>query len=223
MDYELFSEISEVQETKERIPFVRDLEHGVTLEQYERGIEGIESSEMAEIIGNPEQDRENWHLQTENNSCAIVCQEFVAEQLLQKDFLERDMIHFAKEQGWYTSETGMPLGHVGDILESLGLETSRESGQTLSDLAGDLQQGRKIICAVNNMVLENPDYAKIPGIKANHAVEIIGIDVSCPDDVKIILNDSGIENGGGRQVSAETFMKAWNTGRNFAVTAWKED
>lgn len=223
MNYELFSEMPKAHEAVEQRPLFQDLERGVTLEQSELGRTGIESGETVETIGNPEKDMENWHPQSEHNSCAIACQEFVAEQLLQKDFSEQDMIRLAKEQGWYTSEAGTPLGHVGDILEALDLETSRESGQTLSDLAENLQHGRKIICAVNNMILENADYAEIPGLKANHAVEVIGIDVSGPGEAQVILNDSGVENGQGRRVSAEAFVKAWNTSRNFAVTAWKED
>ena len=223
MSYELFSGTADVLESNEPKLLTKDLECGVTLEQYELKQTGMESRETVEIIGNPEKDMENWHPQTEQNSCAIACQEFVAEQLLQKDLSEEDMIRFAKEQGWYTSETGTPQGHVGDILEALGLETSRESGQTLSDLAEDLRYGRKVICAVNNMILEDADYAEIPGLKANHAVEVIGIDVSGPGEAQVILNDSGVENGQGWRVSAEAFVKAWNTSRNFAVTAWKED
>lgn len=223
MNYELFSEISETQEEMEQKPLLRDLERGVTLEQHELNPAGMETTEAIELFGNPEKDMENWHPQSEHNSCAIACQEFVAEQLLQKDFSEKDMIRFAKEQGWYTSEAGTPQGHVGDILEALGLETSRESGQTLTDLAEDLQHGRKIICAVNNMILENADYTEIPGLKANHAVEVIGLDMSGPGEGQVVLNDSGVEDGQGRRVSVEAFVKAWNTSRNFAVTAWKED
>lgn len=223
MSYELFSGTADVLESNEPKLLTKDLECGVTLEQYELKQTGMESRETVEIIGNPEKDMENWHPQTEQNSCAIACQEFVAEQLLQKDLSEEDMIRFAKEQGWYTSETGTPQGHVGDILEALGLETGRESGQTLSNLAEDLQRGRKIICAVNNMILENADYSEIPGLKANHAVEVIGIDIAGPGEAQVILNDSGVENGQGRRISAEAFVRAWNTSRNFAVTAWKED
>lgn len=223
MSYEFFSETPKALETTEQTSWSRDLEHGVTLEQYKLKEEDAEFAEVAEYIGNPEKDMENWHPQTEQNSCAIACQEFVAEQLLHQDFSEKEMIHFAKEQGWYRSESGTPESHVGDILESLGLEVDREAGQTLSDLAEDLQRGRKVICSVNNMILSNPDFAELPGMKANHAVEIIGIDVSNPDHIQVILNDSGVEDGQGRQVSADTFMKAWNTSRNYAVTAWKED
>lgn len=142
--------------------------------------------------------------------------------MLDQEFSEKDMIRFAEEKGWYRAESGTPERHVGDILESLGLEVNREAGQTLSDLAEDLQRGRKIICSVNNMILSNPDFAELPGIKANHAVEMIGIDASTPDHIQVILNDSGVEDGQGRRVSADTFMKAWNTSRNYAVTAWKE-
>ncbi len=223
MNFELFSEMPETQEAVEQKPFIRSLEHGVALERREPELSGVEFAETTELIGNPEKDMENWHRQTEQNSCAIACQEMVAEQLLHRDFSEEEMIRFAKERGWYRSESGTPEGHVGDILEALGLEVEREKGQTLSDLAEDLQRGRKVICGVNNMILSNPDFAELPGQRANHAVEVIGIEVTPSKDVQIILNDFGVENGRGRRVSADTFMKAWNTGRNFSVTAWKED
>lgn len=223
MSYEFFSELPEVQETVEQKPLIRNLEHGVTLEQHELGQADLEQGEDSECIGNPERDMENWHRQAEPNSCAIACQEFVAEQLLDRDFSEKEMIRFAREQGWYRPESGTPQSYMGDILESLGLEVERETGQTLSDLAEDLQQRRKVICSVNSMILSNSDFAELPGMKADHAVEVIGIDVSNPENVQVILNDSDAVDGRGRRISADTFMKAWATSRNFAVTAWKED
>ncbi len=220
MNYEFFSETPEVNEQKE---LLRNLEQGVVLEQRELLPEGSEAAEVSECFGTPEKDMENWHQQMETNSCAVSAQKMVAEQLLDREFPEKELIDMAKKQGWYRSESGTPESHVGNILEALGLNVEREKGQTLSDLAGDLQRGCKVICEVNNMILDNPEFAELPGQRANHAVEVIGIKVTPSKDVEVILNDSGVEDGRGRRVSADTFMKAWNTGRNFAVTAWKED
>lgn len=222
MNYEFFSETPEVFEQKE---LLRNLEQGVVLEQHELVPEGAEAVEVSERYGTPEKDMENWHRQVERNSCNISAQKMVAEQLLDREFPEEKLIDFAKEQGWYRSEAGTSVSHSGDILEALGLQVEREWGQTLSDLAEDLQRGRKIICGVNSMILDNPNYAEIPGQRANHVVEVIGIEVTLADEVEVILNDSGVDGGRGRRVSADTFVKAWNTGRNFAVTVWvwKED
>lgn len=55
----------------------------------------------------------------------------------------------------------------------------------------------------------------------NHVVEVIGIDYSNPDDVQVILNDTGVPDGKGKHISADTFAKSWNTSNRFMVTAWK--
>lgn len=223
MNYESFFNQESVSESQELWKGVKEIEPGLTLERSEQV--ALSLSELAEgadlIAGNPETDMENWHMQTEQNSCAVCCQEFVAEQLLDREFSEQEMIQYATEQGWYNPETGTTLNDVGKLLEALGLEVERESGLALSDLVTELESGHKLICGVNNMILENPAFAELPGIKANHAVQVIGIDYSTPEDVRVILNDSGVANGRGRNVSADTFVKAWNTSGNFAVSAWK--
>ena len=40
-----------------------------------------------------------------------------------------------------------------------------------------------------------------------HAVQITGLDMSDPDDVKVILNDPLLEDGGGNVYSWEEFSK----------------
>lgn len=200
---------------------VTALETGVILER--AGLsDGREQGEATDLAaGTPETDMENWHKQNEMNSCAVCCQEFIAEQLLGQEFSEEEFARYAEKEGWYDPKTGMAKGDIGNLLEALGLDVERESDLTLADLFGKLEDGDKLICCVNNMVLSNPEYAEIPGILANHAVEVIGIDYSDPEKLSVVLNDSGTEDGKGRIISAETFVKAWETSGRFVVTARK--
>lgn len=223
MSYESFFDLENTAESQELWKGVKEIEPGLILERSEQtALSLAEMTENAErVAGTPETDMENWHEQAEQNSCAVCCQEFVAEQLLDREFSEQELVHMATERGWYNPETGTTISDVGKVLEALGLEVERESGLTLSDLFNELESGHKLICGVNNMILENPDFADLPGLNANHAVQVIGIDYSNPEDVRVILNDSGVPNGMGRSVSAEAFVKAWNTSGNFAVSAWK--
>lgn len=220
MNYEFFSgiEIPEVRETGEPI---KELEPGVFLERAEQCSpeELVSPSDL--MAGTPETDLENWHLQKGDNSCAVCCQEFVAEQLLEQDFSEEKMAQYAMEQGWYNPEIGTVPNDTGKLLEAMGLEVEQEYNQTLSDLFGDLENGRKVICGVNNMILEKPELAELPGFRANHVVEVIGVDYSNPENVQVVLNDSGVSDGKGKRVSADTFLKAWDTSQRFTVTAWK--
>lgn len=173
------------------------------------------------VAGFPETDSENWHKQSEPYSCAISCQEFVAEQLLDREFHERDLLPYAERKGWYRKEAGTTISDVGNLLEDLGLAVKRVEGLSLNDLADALDSGEKAICGVCNMILANPALAELPGFKANHAVEVIGIDASDISDIRVILNDPGIENGKGIRMKADTFLKAWSTSGNYAVIAGK--
>ncbi len=217
MTWEFFDETEELSRLEDTI----ELEPGVTLEHIGLRPKMIESELNTELgAGSPEKDAEHWHFQSEANSCAVACQEFVAEQLLQEDFSEQKMLDYAKEKGWYDSEVGTTGRDMGKLLESMGLEVERCFDLSLADLARELDAGAKPICGVNNMILAKPEIAAIPGQLANHAVEVIGIEQTA-EGTRVILNDPGVEGGGGRAVSASTFLKAWQTGGNYAVIARK--
>lgn len=183
---------------------------------YEDGEEVNES-----IVGSPEKDDDYWHKQSESNSCAIVCQEFIAEQLLGKEFSEAELANLAKAKGWYSSAEGTSKNDIGNVLEALGLDVEKSQNLTLEDIANELDSNGKIICTINSTVLENPAYGNLKGIKSDHAVQVIGIDYSNPNKVEVILNDPGRENGQGLHIDAEVFTKAWDAGNNFAIIARK--
>lgn len=202
-----------------------ELEKGVSFERIEANeekLEGVEkNAEGEKVFGNPEKDMENWHRQSEPYSCAVACQEYIAEQFFDENLSEKKMIEYANKKGWYDANDGTSANDVGKLLETMGLQVERNHDGTLKQLIDELESGGKIICGVNNMVLQNPDYAEIPGVRANHAVQVIGVDCSDPQTSYVILNDPGVMNGQGRRVELSTFMKAWDTGDNFTVVARK--
>lgn len=168
------------------------------------------------MLGNPETDSECWHPQAEDYSCSIACQTFITEQLTGELVNENEYIDAAKQLGWYFPEEGGTYnGDIGKLCELSGLNVERTFDNSFETLAEVVESDSKAIVNVNNMVLQNPAYADMPGIVSNHSVEVIGIDYSNPDHVEVILNDPGVENGQGIRHSLETFMKAWNTGGNF--------
>ena len=175
------------------------------------------------VIGNPEEADDHWHLQSERNSCAVACQEFVAEQLLEREFSEQELIDYAKARDWYDPASGTSITDIGKLLEAVGLRVERSEHLTVSDLAMSLAEGEKVICGVNNMILQEPALADLPGINANHAVEVIGIDYSDPGNPKVILNDPGVENGRGIRHTLDVFMDAWKTSVHFAVIASRRE
>lgn len=180
-----------------------------------------EMGELTEAIVGELEDTDNWHPQAESMSCAVSVQEIIAEQLLEREFSEQAVIEYAEAEGWYDPETGTSMDDTGNILESMGLEVDREYNENVSDLVEALDNGDKIIVAVDNMTLADPRYAEIPGRSANHAVQVVAIDFSDTENPQVILNDTGVPDGQGIRHDLDIFVAAWNTSDNFAVYARK--
>lgn len=185
--------------------------------------EKLEANDFAEkpgMIGTPEMDAESWHPQVEVKSCAIACQEFVAESLLGKDFSEERMLEYARQHD-LIGENGTAAENTGVLLEHMGLEVTREFGRDIQDICQVLSEGGKVIAGVNGAALSSPEYAKRPGVTCDHLVQVIGVDVSNPQDIRVILNDPGSLDGRARNVSFNMFEQAWKTSRCYMVSAFR--
>ena len=53
----------------------------------------------------------------------------------------------------------------------------------------------------------------------NHAIEVVGIDKSNPEDIKVIVNDPGVEDGCCKSIDYDVFMNAWATSSNYMMVA----
>lgn len=217
-----FLETLEEYELPHNTEKIIELEPGVTYERIGevQGIsENVEKTEEL-IVGDYKEAMEHWHMQLESDSCVITQEISVAEQLLGNDLSEEKMLELSKQMGWYDGGR-ISESDCGKLLEYMNLDVEKAENLGLNDLVQELSDGGKVICGVNGGILYEPELSEIPGIRANHVVQVIGIDMTDPNNVKVIINDSGTENGRGVVVDADTFMKAWKTSDCFAVTARK--
>lgn len=165
-----------------------------------------------ELVGNPNSDIENWHEQTYPDTCAIVSQEFILDELTGMDFTEEQLRQEAINKGYYSPGYGTPQEDVGRLLEDYGFEVERTQGNTLEDLSVKLENGDKVLVSLDadeiwNLGQEDyqedylDDYSEssgcIPGQDCNHAVQVIGIDYSDRNNPMVILNDPGSPNSQG--------------------------
>lgn len=174
------------------------------------------------VIGDPADAMDSWHWQETNSSCAVASQEFVLETLTGREFSEAELRELAEENGWYDPDGGTPMDDVGNILEYMGLNVNKSQGNSISDLEECLANGGEVIVGVDSSELwegENDDFFG-PGMGADHAVQVIGIDRSNPDEPMVILNDSGCANGCGAMVPLDDFMDAWEDSGCFMVEAY---
>lgn len=179
----------------------------------------------AGVIGDPAHDMQVWHVQTHQDTCAIVSQQFIIDSVLGHDISENTLMHEAQAHGWYSPGHGSPVNAVGDLLALHGIQIQQHEGASMGDLVSQLQQGHHVIVGVNaediwyHGTANDPltHYPGIPGQQADHAVEVIGVDNSDPQHPMVILNDSGTPDGRGEVVPLGVFAAAWSASGDFMM------
>ncbi|MBL3590730.1 MAG: hypothetical protein JMN24_13155 [gamma proteobacterium endosymbiont of Lamellibrachia anaximandri] len=187
-----------------------------------------ENADLEQIVGDPAQDMENWHMQSTQSSCALVSQEFILDKVLGRDVTEEELTSVATDAGWYTPGGGTPMNEMGRILEHFECQVDYDINCTMDDLSAKLEQGESILVALDSDEIWNTgadlddilsEYFGMPGQDANHAVQVIGIDYSDQGSPKVILNDPGSPDGSGVMIPADKFMDAWEDSNHFMVSS----
>ncbi len=173
-----------------------------------------------DIIGSPEDAMQGYHVQETGTSCAVAAQEFALEQLTGRDYTETELRELAEENGWYSPEGGTSMEDVGKIMESQGLTVQSDQGNSLDDIANCLNNDGAVVVGVDVYELYGIEHDYGPGMGANHAVQVTGIDYSDPESPMVILNDSSNPDGCGVMIPAEDFMNAWEDSDCFMVEAY---
>ena len=169
------------------------------------------TADMDKVVGDPGKSMEVWACQGNTNRCALYSQMFIIEEYTGQDIDIEDFADIAEANGWFTEDGGTPVVHVSKMLEYYGMDTETTYDNDLSDIADALNNGEKVIVGVDadEYWLGENDTVYTPNDGANHAIEVIGIDYSDPDNPMVIINDSGNPNGCGDMIPYQTFMDAW--------------
>ncbi len=195
------------------------LPDGVTKETISWETTSETEQEATEVYDyNLEEAADVWHLQQYSDSCAITCQEFILEEYSGREIEEDELVEVALENGWVV-EGGTSFDDIGNILEYYGIETYRTFEASYDDLENALNGGDRVIVAVYNLGLDNDYDGMYYEWSANHAIEVVGIDKSNPEDIKVIVNDPGVEDGCCKSIDYDVFMNAWATSSNYMMVA----
>ncbi len=175
------------------------------------------------IVGDPSGAMGFWHPQ-EGNQCGVCSQEFVLEGILGRDVDGDEFREIGEENGWYDPDGGTAPENVGKILEYYGVEVEIGEGRTYEDLRSALEDGNGVIVGVDSDELWSGDDDDFfgPGMDADHAIQVIGLDESDPNNVMVIINDSGVANGQGAMIPLDDFMDAWEDAGCFMMEAFAD-
>ena len=177
-----------------------------TLDQFDP-----ESSSPDDVVGDPAESMECWEFQGNTQRCAVFSQKFVIEELTGREIDVEELAELAEDNGWFSEDGGTPFLNMNKLLDHYGIENEMSFHNDINDIKECLDNGGKVIVAIDADEIwygETNDLFS-PQDGANHAVEVIGIDYSDPDNPMVILNDSGAPNGCGEMVPMDMFLDAW--------------
>lgn len=167
-----------------------------------------------QVAGDPATSMEVWECQGSTNRCALFSQKFVIEELTGQEIDTEEFVQTAIENGWFTEEGGTTGLNMNKMLEYYGVDHEVIYDSDMASLEEALRNGDKIIVGID---CEQVWYGKdndlfSPTTTGNHAVEVIGIDYSDPQNPMVVLNDSGTPDGRGEMVPLDVFEGAWDAG-----------
>ena len=156
-----------------------------------------------------------------DSSCAVRCQE-----LIMREFgiyiPQEQLMKEAESHGWFTLEGGTPMEDVGKLLELYNIPVTQYEGANIFNLTAEIAKGHKIIVGVDadelwgrtgflHDLLESLGYET-----PNHALLVSGVDISDPNDVKVIITDPGTGDIA-KAYPMQEFLDAWKDSNYFMV------
>ena len=159
--------------------------------------------------------------QGNENSCAIHSQYHVLKDYGYTGTVE-DLKAEAEANGWYDPATGTSPENVGKLLEAHGVPCNVYVNANEYNLISELAQGKRVIVGLDSGEIWEGEGAlqdfweKITGGGADHAVVVSGINTADPDNIKVVLTDSGAGHAA-IEYPLDQFMDAWKDGE---CTMW---
>lgn len=166
------------------------------------------------VSGDPASDMEVWQCQGPTNRCALYSQIFTIEQLTGEKIDVDDFVNTAIQNGWFSEDGGTTTLNMDKMLTYYDIDHDMIFDSNLEQLEAELNSGNKLIVSVDSGQIwygEDNDIFS-PATRADHALQVIGIDRSDPDHPMVVLNDSGTQSGRGEMVPIDVFENAWAAG-----------
>lgn len=176
------------------------------------------------VAGTPAEDMEHWEYQGQTGRCAIYAQKFAIEAITGREIPIEELVAVAEENGWFVpgENEGTVSLNMDKLVEYYGVENEMSFNNDIESLEEALNDGHKVIVSVDSGQIwqgeENDIFS--PETTADHALEVIGIDRTDPENPMVVLNDSGTPNGCGELVPLEVFENAWNAGDSQMIECW---
>lgn len=168
------------------------------------------------VAGDPASDMQHWEFQGPTGRCALYAQKFVIEEALGREVPIEELVDVAEQHGWFNEAQGggTVTLNMDKLLEYYGVESEMSFDNDIEDLEQALNNGDNVIVSVDSGQIwyADPNNIFSPETQSDHAVQVIGIDRTNPQNPMVVLNDSGTPEGCGELVPLDVFENAWKAG-----------
>lgn len=152
--------------------------------------------------------------------CDIECEEYILLSM-GYDVTKKTLLDEAYLNKWM-KEKGMPIYHIGRLLEKNRLAVARRYNASIDDLATLLEKGNKVIAVVNAEKLTHPStltphLSLLPA--PNHAVVVLEVN-KAEERVRLFDPQTGHDSDA---FALSDFANAWADSQNFLVVANEQD
>lgn len=159
-------------------------------------------------------DIAEYHQQPADGLCVPYSLIGIADQFVGYDIPEGEFVAVAEANGLisYNDDgtwSGMTLEDATKLLDLYGIPSHVEQG-SIDSLIENLENGNKIVLAVDSDEIWYPyDGSGLMENRADHAIQLIGIDTSDPDNPIAIVNDPGQPDGQAWTLPLGLLDEAW--------------
>jgi hypothetical protein len=157
---------------------------------------------------------------TDGYLCDIECEEYILLSM-GYDVTKKTLLDEAYLNKWM-KEKGMPIYHIGRLLEKNRLAVARRYNASIDDLATLLEKGNKVIAVVNaeKLTLPSPLPPHLSLLPApNHAVVVLEVNKT-EKSVRLFDPQTGNDTD---TFALSDFADAWADSQNFLVVANEQD
>lgn len=148
--------------------------------------------------------------------CDIECEEYILLSL-GYEVTKKTLLDEAYKNKWL-KEKGMPLYHIGRLLEKYHLSVGRKYDSDIND-ALKLLANNNVIAVVNDAKLTSPANEKNTAANPNHAVVLL--EISLEKKTVTLFDPQTGHNTDTYEI--DSFKNAWNDSQNFLVVANKQE
>lgn len=159
-------------------------------------------------------DIQQYHAQPADGLCVPYSLIGIAEQFVGYEIPESEFVAVAEANGLiqYNGDgtwSGMTLEDARSLLDLYGIPSHVQEGDIMT-LIQNLEAGNKIVLAVDSDEIWYPgDSIGLTENQADHAIQLIGIDTSDPNNPQAIVNDPGNPDGQAWTVPLGLLEEAW--------------